>query len=127
MQQKRFKKSLKKRQVLIHQILLKSDLANLKSDVDKLDIDKLKNVPTNLRNSKSKVDKLDVDKLVPAPVDLSKLSDAVRNDIVKKDVYNAKIKNIEDKIPDITNLATNITLIGKINEVKKEISTIILT
>ena len=47
--------------------------------------------------------------------------------LLKKDVYNAKIKNIEDKIPDITNLATNITLIGKINEVKKEISTIILT
>ena len=115
------------RQVLIHQILLKTDLANLKSDVDKLDIDKLKNVPTNLRNSKSKVDKLDVDKLVPAPVDLSKLSDAVRNGIVKKDAYNAKIKNIEDKILGITNLATNITLNGKINEVKKEISSIILT
>ena len=40
----------------------KTDLANLKSDVDKLDIDKLKNVPTNLSNLKSKVDKLDVDK-----------------------------------------------------------------
>ena len=48
---------------------------------------------------KSKLDKLDVHKLVPIPVDLSKLSDAVKNDIVKKDVYNAKIKNIEDKIP----------------------------
>ena len=31
----------------------------------------MKNVPTNLSNLKSKVDKLDVDKLVPAPVDLS--------------------------------------------------------
>ena len=40
----------------------KVDLANLKSNVDKLDIDKLKNVPTNLSNLKSKVDKLDVDK-----------------------------------------------------------------
>ena len=46
----------------------KVDLANLKSNVDKLDIDKLKNVPTNLSNLKSKVDKLDVDKLVPVPV-----------------------------------------------------------
>ena len=45
----------------------KIDLANLKSDVDKLDIDELKNVPTNLSNLKSKVDKLDVDKLVPVP------------------------------------------------------------
>ena len=49
------------------------DLANLKSDVDKLDIDKLKNVSTKLSNLKSKVDKLDADKLVPVPVDLSKL------------------------------------------------------
>ena len=48
-----------------------------------------------------------VDKLVPAPDDLFKLSDAVKNDAVKKDAYNAKIK---DKIPDITNLATNTTL-----------------
>ena len=56
----------------IYRNLLKVDLPNLKSDVDKLDVDKLKNVPTNLSNSKSKVAKLDVDKLVPAPVDLSK-------------------------------------------------------
>ena len=80
----------------------------------------MKNVPTNLSNLKSKVDKLDVDKLVPVPVDLSKLSDVVKNDVVKKDVYNAKIKNIEDKIPDITNLATNASLNAKINEVKGE-------
>ena len=38
----------------------KNDLANLKSGVDKLDIDKLKNVPNNLSSKKSKVDKLDV-------------------------------------------------------------------
>ena len=54
------------------------------SNVDKLDIDKLKNTPTNLSNLKSKVDKLDVDKLVPVLADLSKLSDAVKNDVVKK-------------------------------------------
>ena len=72
---------------------------------------------------KSKVDKLDVDKLVPVPVDLSKLSD-VKNDVVKKDGYNAKIKNIEDKIPDITNLATKTTLNAKINKVKGDIPSI---
>ena len=38
----------------------KVDLANLKSDADELDIDKLKNVPTNLSNLESKVEKLDV-------------------------------------------------------------------
>ena len=45
-------------QALIHQIFLKKlILANLKSDVDKLDLDKLKNLPSNLNNLKSKVDK----------------------------------------------------------------------
>ena len=67
----------------------------------------MKNVPTNLSNFKSKVDKLAADKLVPAPVNLSKLNNVVKNDVVEKDVYNARIKNIEDNIPDITNLATN--------------------
>ena len=109
-------------QVLIHQIVLKeTNLVNLKSDVDKLDIDKLKNVPTNLSNLKSKEDKLDVGKLVHVSVDLSKLSDVAKNDVAKKDAYNAKIKDIEDKIPVITNLTTNTTLNAKINEVKNEI------
>ena len=58
--------------------------ANLKSDVDKLDIDELKNPPTNLTNLKSKVDKLDVDQLLPVPLDLSKLSIVVKNDVVKR-------------------------------------------
>ena len=50
---------------------------------------------------KRKVDKLDADKLVLVPVDISKLSDVVKNNVVKKDVYYAKMKDIEDKIPDI--------------------------
>ena len=95
----------------------KVDLANLKSSVDKLDIDKLKNVSTNLSNLKSKVYKLDVDKLLPFLVDISKLSDVVKRDVVTKDVYNAKIKNIEDKIPYITNLATKSALNAVENKV----------
>ena len=98
-----------------------TDLASLKSNVDKVDIEKLKNVPTNLSNLKSKVDKLDIDKLAPVPVDLSKLSNVVKNDVVKKTECNAKIKNIEDKISDVTNLATKTTLNSKINKVKDEI------
>ena len=39
--------------------------------------------------------------------------------LLEKCIYNAEIKNIENKIPDITNLATNTTLNAKINEVKK--------
>ena len=75
----------------------KIDVANLKYNVDKLDIDKLKNVPTNASNLQTKVHKLDVDKLVPVSVNLDKLSDIVKDDVVKKDVDNANIKNIEDK------------------------------
>ena len=56
-------------------------------------------------------------------VDLSKLGDAVKND-VKKGVYNAKIKYIENKIPDITNAAINGTLNTEINGVKNEVSSI---
>ena len=65
----------------------KDDLRNLKSSADKLDIDKLKNVSNNLSNLKCKVDKLDSDKLVPVSFDFSKLSNVVKNDVVKKDVY----------------------------------------
>ena len=49
---------------------LKSNSASLKTEADKLNIDKLKSLPTNLTNLKSKVDKLDIDKLAPVPVDL---------------------------------------------------------
>ena len=53
---------------------------------------------TNLASLKTEIDKLDIDKLAPAPVDLSKPSDAVENDVVKKAVYNklaAKVNNID--------------------------------
>ena len=53
---------------------------------------------TNLVTSKTEVDKLDIDKLVPVPTDLSKLSNVVKNDVVKKTVYNklvAKVDNID--------------------------------
>ena len=39
---------------------------------------------SNLASLKTEVDKLDIEKLVPVPVDLSKLSDVVKNDAVKK-------------------------------------------
>ena len=84
----------------------------------------MKNVPINSSNLKSKVDKLYLDKLVSAPVDLSKLSDVVKNNIVKKDLYDAKVKYIEDKIPDITNVATNSTVNAKINGVENKIPSI---
>ena len=59
----------------------KFGLASLKSNLDKLDIDKLKNLLTNLSNLRSKVD---VDNLVLVPVDLSKLSDVVKMMLLKR-------------------------------------------
>ena len=70
---------------------LKLNLASLKAEVDKLDIDKLKSSLNMLSNLKSKGDKLDIDKLTPISIDLSKLSNVVKNDVVKKTEYNAKI------------------------------------
>ena len=69
-------------------------------------------MPSGSSSLKSKVDKLDIDELVPVPVDLSKLSHVVKND-AKKDIHNAKIEIIEDKISDITNLATKLLLVLK--------------
>ena len=71
---------------------LKSNLASLKTEIDKLDIDQLKSLTNKLSNLKSKVDKLDIDKLALVPLDLSKLSNVVKNDVVRKTEYNVKIK-----------------------------------
>ena len=60
------KPDVKKQHVLIH-------LANLKADVDELDIDKLKTVPTSMVNLKSIVDKIDLAKLKTVAVDLKNL------------------------------------------------------
>ena len=55
----------------------KKDFMALKAEVDKLDINKLVNIPTSLNNLKTKVDDLDVGKLETVPVDLKKISDVV--------------------------------------------------
>ena len=105
----------------------KVDLSNRAT---KSDVKNISNIDTSrfalkstLASFKTEVDKLDIDKLVPVPVDLSKLSDVVKY-VVKKDVYNAKIKDVQNKIPNITNLATNTTLNVKRNEIKSEIPSI---
>ena len=74
----------------------KVDLANLNLNVVTLDIVKLKYAPKNLSNLKSEIDKLDVDQLIPFPVDLSILSDAVKQDGVKK-MYIMLLKILEIK------------------------------
>ena len=61
-----------------------TDLANLKSRVGKLDTDKLKNLPSILINLNSKRDKLDTGKLETTPDNLSKQSNVVKKNVVKK-------------------------------------------
>ena len=51
---------------------------------------------TNLAILKTEVDKLDIDKLVPVPVDLSKLSDVVKHDVVKKTVYDKLVEKVNN-------------------------------
>ena len=97
---------------------------------------------TNLANLKTEVDKLDIDKLVPIPVDLIKLSDVVKTDVVKKTVYNKLVAKVdkfdtsdfvlktkystdktelENKIPDISNLPTKTALTAVENKILLEI------
>ena len=51
---------------------------------------------TNLASLKTEVDKLDIDRLVPVPVDLSKLSNVVKNDIVKKAMYDKLVEKVNN-------------------------------
>ena len=56
---------------------------------------------TNLANLKTEVDKLDVDKLVPVPTELSKLSNVVKNDVATKTLYDklvTKANNIDTSV-----------------------------
>ena len=73
-------------------INVKVDLSNYatKSNIKNISHVETSNfaLKTNLARLKTEVDKLDIDKLVPVPVDLSKLSDVTKNDVVKKDVYD---------------------------------------
>ena len=116
-------------------INVKVDLSNYATKADIKNISHVDTssfaLKTNLANLKTEVDKLDIDKLVPVPTDLSKLSNVVKNDVVKKADYNklvtkvdnidtsglvkkadynTKITEIEDKIPDSSNLATKTAL-----------------
>ena len=73
---------------------------------------------TNLAALKSEVDKTDVYKLKTTPTDLAKLSNAVKNDVVKKTDYNTKVISIENQIAEVTkNTADNLADITKLKAV----------
>ena len=101
----------------------KTDLSNLKSDVDKLNIDKLKNLTSGLSNLKSKVYKVDIRKLETTPVDLSKLSDVVENEVIKKTKYNELVKKGNSiNTTDSSNLVKKADYNTKINDIEKKIT-----
>ena len=122
------------------------DLSNYTT---KVDIKNLSQVDTsslalkaNLASLKTEVDKLAIDKLVPIPVDLSKLSNVVKNDVFKKTLYNklvakvdntdtsdfvlktnysTKITEIENKIPNTSDLVKKTNYNTKIIELENKI------
>ena len=122
---------------------------NLSNYATKADIKNIAHVDTsnfvlktNLANLKTEVDKLDINKLVPVPTDLSKLSNVVKNDVIKKTEYNKlvnKVNNIdtsgfilktkydayklelENKIPDTSNLIKKTDYNTKITEIEYKI------
>ena len=49
-----------------------------------------------LASLKTEVDKLDIDKIVPVPIDFSKVSDLVKNDVVKKAVYDKLVEKVDN-------------------------------
>ena len=127
-------------------INVKVDLSNYATKADIKNISHVDTssfaLKTNLANLKSEVDKLDIDKLKPVPTDLSKLSNAVKNDVVEKTDYNklvTKVHNIdtsgfvlktkynidkserENKIPDTSGLVKKTDYNTKIAEIEGEI------
>ena len=130
-------------------IKVKIDLTNYAT---KKDIEDITHVDTsnfalkaNLANLKTEIDKLDIDKLLSVPLDLSKLSNVAKNAVVKKTVYDklvAKVYNIdtsdfllktkystdktelENKIPDISNLVKKTDYNTKITELENKIPAI---
>ena len=114
-------------------INVKGDLSNYATKTDLKNVTHIDtssfSLKTHLASLKTEVDKLDIDKLLPVPVDLSKLSDVVKYDVFNKTVYDklvAKVNNtdisgfvlktnysaekteLEKKSPNVTNFVKKI-------------------
>ena len=79
-------------------IIVKVNLSNYAAKADLKDATGIDtsnfSLKSNLASLNTEVDKLDIDKIVPVPVDLRKLSDVVKNDVVKKTIYDKLVTNI---------------------------------
>ena len=94
----------------------------MKSDVNKLDIGKLKNVPVCLNNLKTDGNKLDITNLQTFPVDLNKLSNVLDNHVAKKREFNrsnSKIIGLENKFFSTARLIDKPTDDGNTEDVDK--------
>ena len=73
---------------------------------------------TNLAALKTEVDKIDADKLKTAPTGLAKLTNAIENDVVKKTDYNTKVTSIEAQIAGLTkNTVDNLADVTKLKAI----------
>ena len=109
----------------------KSSSNNIKVELDlanyatKTDLKKITHVDvssfgskTNLAALKTEIDKIDVDKLKTIPIDLDRLSNLVKNDVVKKTDYNTKVTSIEAQIAGLTkNTVDNLADITKLKAI----------
>ena len=103
-------------------IKLKLDLVNYAA---KTDLKNISHVDvssfaskTNLAALKTELDKIDTDKLKTKPADLAKLTNAIENDVVKKTVYNTKVTSIEAQIASLTkNTVDNLADITRLKAV----------
>ena len=87
-------------------IKVELDLSNYETKKDINDITHVDIIgfasKTNLAALRTEVDKIDVDKLKTVPVDLAKLNNVVNNDVVKKTDYNTKVTSIESQMAGLT-------------------------
>ena len=103
-------------------IKVELDLTNYATDTDlnnitHVDISSFAS-KTNLAALKTEVDKIDADKLKAAPTDLAKLANAIENDVVKKTDYNTKVTSIEAQITGLTkNTVDNLADIMKLKAI----------
>ena len=84
---------------------------DLSNDVTEKDVKDITHIDfaskTNLAALKTKVDKIDTDQLKTVPNDLAKMSNVVKNDVVKKTDYNAKVSDIETQITAVNKNASD--------------------
>ena len=81
-------------------IKVKIDMSNYATKTDIKNISHVDNssfaLKTNLANLKTEVDKLDIDILAPVPVDLIILSDVVKNDVIKRTTFDELVAKVDD-------------------------------